>query len=570
MASIIVLTPNGRRQTVKVTPNTTLLQVLEQACSKHGFNAQEFDLRHHNKIMNLDDVIRFTGLPNNALLEMVTTTKTRKDSEVTLGVQIETGERFMGAFMPSDTLWTVLNKLCLDEVSKEGNPVVIYMRTEVSGPSSLQTTNLRSLGITGGRAMLRFVHRSPEVLKTQANVSAPLSRPISKHKIDAEAEEKNDSGGTVDKDNDKSDVVKPKENLPSVSKAEVARTESKKRTAAEIESPKKELPVAKVQEEPMEAEVTQPAEEKVVAKTDSESSKPVEVKPETTASCEEEPMDTTDSKKRDAKIASCSHQQTVEVEEEIKLLPGDRSGCAFSMDQPTSSSVGGTDLPDDFFHVTLEDARILLRDLKKKRQELEDAPLLTSAARRQNEAHYLVMPCVIRIMFPNRVVLQGCFVGGETVQDIKSFVSENLEEPSRPFHLYLAPPKVVLNPESLLYEVDGFPTTLLYFAYDKDSSAKDDSSGAEQYLHSSVLTNLTSQRCAAKVAHTARGLQIRNQGSAVSNTTVSSSVRAATSLPSTSRKSIDSSHRPKVSDSSRASASQEATEKVPKWFRPGK
>lgn len=92
MASVVtVLTPNGRRQNVKVQPNKTVLQVvnvkaqfinpsthasiyfqiLDEVCQKHDFQSNEYDLRHHKRILDLTLMFRFTGLPNNAQLEMV-------------------------------------------------------------------------------------------------------------------------------------------------------------------------------------------------------------------------------------------------------------------------------------------------------------------------------------------------------------------------------------------------------------------------------------------------------------------------------------------------------------------
>lgn len=92
MASVVtVLTPNGRRQSVKVPPNKTVLQVcpsavitpqrqvnimeiqkiLDEVCQKHNFQSSEYDLRHHKRILDLSLMFRFTGLPNNAQLEMV-------------------------------------------------------------------------------------------------------------------------------------------------------------------------------------------------------------------------------------------------------------------------------------------------------------------------------------------------------------------------------------------------------------------------------------------------------------------------------------------------------------------
>lgn len=582
---IIVLTPNGRRQSVKVTPNTTLLQVLEEACAKHGFNSKDYDLKHHQKIMNLDNVIRFTGLPNNALLEMVAAVKVRQDTEVFLGVQIESGERFTGKFMPSESLWSLLNTLCPEEIAKDGNPVAVYMRTEISGRSNLENATLRSLGITGGRAMLRFMHRSPEELRTQANISAPLTRPISKQKDESLVDECIDrevadtgSSSSATKQSEK------KETLPAGTN-EDAKDRSplhNERTAVENQPMD-----ASVVSEPMEEEVILPS---AIHETEEDKSKSLKGKEEmakinAVSDIEgEEPMDITDGKKgkpiNKEIVKSCPLQEkhVPQVEEEIKLLPGERSGCVFSMDSPISSGGGkdfSKDLPDDFFEVTLEDARVMLRDLKRRRAQLEDAPLMTSALRKQNEMHFFSMPCVLRVLFPDRIVLQGCFVGGETVEDVKSFVRENLENSNHPFHLYLSPPKEVLRSECFLYEVDGFPTTLVYFAYDRTPSFDDSSRSSEttkkQYLQSSALSNVISQSSANKVAQISRGIA-SNASVAQSNSRDTLSISyasASSSQPSTSRgeMSAETGHSSARDSYSSKNIGQTTVDKVPRWFR---
>lgn len=90
-----------------------------------------------------------------------------------LAVNLEDGNRLVGNFVPNQTLWTVLEQLCPDCLSSEKNPVVVYMRQEIYG-QNLQTATLRSLGITGGRAMIRLIDKNPEELKVQANIATPL------------------------------------------------------------------------------------------------------------------------------------------------------------------------------------------------------------------------------------------------------------------------------------------------------------------------------------------------------------------------------------------------------------
>lgn len=134
---------------------------------------EEFDLKHHNKILDTSAIFRFSGLPNNAQLELVPAKKVRSESEITLALNLENGNRLVGNFIPSDNLLRVLEQLCPDCLPNIKSPVVIYMRQEIYG-QNLETTSLRSLGITGGRAMIRLIDKAPEELKEQANVATPL------------------------------------------------------------------------------------------------------------------------------------------------------------------------------------------------------------------------------------------------------------------------------------------------------------------------------------------------------------------------------------------------------------
>uniref|UniRef100_A0A6I8NP12 RBD domain-containing protein n=2 Tax=Ornithorhynchus anatinus TaxID=9258 RepID=A0A6I8NP12_ORNAN len=43
--AVSVLAPNGRRHTVKVTPGTVLLQVLEDTCQRQDLDPAEYGLK---------------------------------------------------------------------------------------------------------------------------------------------------------------------------------------------------------------------------------------------------------------------------------------------------------------------------------------------------------------------------------------------------------------------------------------------------------------------------------------------------------------------------------------------
>lgn len=72
---------------------------------------------------------RFTGLPNNAQLEMVACTKARSASNVTIGIQPEDGERIMREFSPNTTLAQALTDIYADPDLDRA--VLIYMHCEV-------------------------------------------------------------------------------------------------------------------------------------------------------------------------------------------------------------------------------------------------------------------------------------------------------------------------------------------------------------------------------------------------------------------------------------------------------
>lgn len=163
---VVVLTPNGRRQTIRINANTTMLHILEEACSKHGFSSDEYCLKHHNKEVTLSQTFRFSGLPNNCLLEMSPTERKRVAANVDICVQLEDGTRYQDQFKPNDSLWNVLGKLCGDKLQTYTHPVAIYTRQEVVGKEQLKGITLKSLGIIEGRALIHLLNKKPEELKT--------------------------------------------------------------------------------------------------------------------------------------------------------------------------------------------------------------------------------------------------------------------------------------------------------------------------------------------------------------------------------------------------------------------
>ncbi|XP_072501482.1 tether containing UBX domain for GLUT4 isoform X4 [Notamacropus eugenii] len=327
--AVSVLTPNGRRLTVKVTPSTVLLQVLEDTCQRQNFNPSEYDLKFQRNVLDLSLQWRFANLPNNAKLEMVPVSHSREGPEntVRIALQLDDGTRLQDTFCSRQTLWEILDhfvhtKECVEQLC-ESTPVCVYMRDEITGRAALQKTTLKSLGLTGGNAII-----SP--------------------------------GG------------------PS--------------------KPKKSKPGQEQEQEP------------------------------------EEPME----------------RETVVCHPDLEDL----------------FQAWPAELPDEFFEITVDDVRRRLAQLKSERKRLEEAPLVTRSWREAQMKEKLERypKIALRILFPDRYILQGFFRPNETVGDLRDFVRSHLGNPELSFYLFLAPPKTILSDDTLtLFQANLFPAALVHF-----------------------------------------------------------------------------------------------------------
>lgn len=77
---------------------------------------------------------------------------------------------------------------------------------------------------------------------------------------------------------------------------------------------------------------------------------------------------------------------------------------AIAYKQPEEIEDELSDLPDDFYELSIEEVRKIYHDLQEKRMEFEETPLLTSTKREQLEKE--VKHCINIIM----VKLMCCFV----------------------------------------------------------------------------------------------------------------------------------------------------------------
>ncbi|XP_076293657.1 tether containing UBX domain for GLUT4 isoform X2 [Lasioglossum baleicum] len=379
--------------------NLYYFQILEEVCKKHGHNVDEYDLKYRNQVLDINTILRFTVIPNNALLEMVPCTKMRSKSTVTVCIQSEQGERVVKEFMPDVTLAEVISQAYPDR--KLDETVLTYMHREVFGAQALKDTTLISLGLTHGKAVVRLLHRIPEEISTQTCETVKMS------------DKSNETESSTNKKTVESTVVE--DITKDVKTKETAGTKSYTIGKDEL------IPSTSVDR-----------------CTDSD-------KAVTGSNTEEELMDT----------------------HEIDFL-GERNALVFN--QAMVQALSRDEFPDSFYELTVEDARVLIRDAKRRREELEEAPLLTNVLREEKHEKEISSKLskyhksIIRVQFPDQFVLQGVFQPMETVQMIKDFIKDYLDDPNSDFTIFTAPPKHILDPSKPLIDEHLVPSAIVYYS----------------------------------------------------------------------------------------------------------
>ncbi|CAG9793879.1 unnamed protein product [Diatraea saccharalis] len=487
---IIVLTPNGRRQKVHCTPDTSMLQILEDVCQKQGFQATDYDLKHHNKIIDLTTTVRFSNLPNKATLEMVEIERRRQETVVTIGLLLEDGDRRTADFAPNTSLFEIITNLAPTEIKCLSQPTILYMRQEVIGELALREKTLRQLGLIGGRAILRLLNKGEE--NKQANVSAVYRKPIS------------EKPSSNDDDVQKSSTVDQQVTLA-----------QEKPAAGPSDMNKFDTKVAKLLKlnDSVNNTIKKAVQNKVENEMDISTNLPTEV-PLTTS---------TSSLQTNALLTQASLERRLNIEEEVTFL-GSQKAIAYM--QPEHSHEDLDDLPDDFYELTIEEVRKLYHDLQKNRLELENTPLITTSKKeeiqKQTSQQRLesYKNVVVRIQFPDRIILQGVFMPTDKIQNVIEFIKTHLQTPERQFHIFTTPLKETLDPNMTLIEAKFVPCVLMHFKWT-------DEQGEDTYLKAEIYTKKTSSDAAGILASKYRAPNRRKledaAGSTKTNQTPSSS-----------------------------------------------
>ncbi|XP_055936378.1 UBX domain-containing protein 6-like [Argiope bruennichi] len=122
-------------------------------------------------------------------------------------------------------------------------------------------------------------------------------------------------------------------------------------------------------------------------------------------------------------------------------------------------------LPDDFFYLSAEEVK---REQSEKSETVELMTQLRTREMRERDAIkelHVYKYTLIRIRFPDGIILQGTFYVHERLSAVKQFIAENLCNPEQEFHLLLPGGSKLTEDSNSLMELKLVPAVLLNFLW---------------------------------------------------------------------------------------------------------
>ncbi|XP_026557652.1 tether containing UBX domain for GLUT4 [Pseudonaja textilis] len=502
-SAVSVLAPNGRRVTVRVGPSTALIQVLEEVCRKQHFSPNEYDLKFQRTVLDLSLQWRFANLPNNAKLEMVPISRNRVGIEHTIRIalQLDDGSRLQDTFSSSQTLWDILHHFAETreyvEEQSEVSPACIYMRDEVSGKTALEKTSLKSLGLTGGNAIIR--------VNTKKAVSSDNAEGGSDEIIAKEVSE-----GSASTEEPESVSFPHLPAFPSSScssePALANQCTDKQNWSKGYQDNSEELRPS-LELMPTSFVPFMGSGQCLGGGSPTPAPSPVLTNQPSSLSSPGGPSKPKKSKNGQEKL-----------KEQKEHLEREPIVCHPDLQEPSDSD--SQDLPDEFFEVTIDDVRVRLAQLQNERRCLEEVPLMTRAQQEAQMKKKLerYSKVVLRVYFPDRHILQGFFHPSETVGALRAFVKSLLVNPDISFYLFITPPRSILSDDGMtLFQANLFPAAIVYFGSEvhKDHYLRLDL--LESAVSPSEADILVARRLSKLVDHTAQHLESAPSSSPISN-----------------------------------------------------
>lgn len=105
---------------------------------------------------------------------------------------------------------------------------------------------------------------------------------------------------------------------------------------------------------------------------------------------------------------------------------GERNAVLFSLE--SSKMINYNDLPDSFFELSVNDIKLIIKELRAQGQGTTEQPLLTAQLRELEQSKEQMIKLnqynktIIRIQFSDKYVLQGTFTPYDTIETVMDFI----------------------------------------------------------------------------------------------------------------------------------------------------
>ena len=492
-AKLTIMSPRGYRVVLKVNTNSALCLPLENACLQFSIEPSWFGLKHQKRCLDVSSTVKQSGIPNNCTLQLYRLDKERVASSVRTALVLPDGTRCTGVHEASVCLWDVLSAaesggstipLCYPG-GAHVLPCVEYCKVRVIGEEELRTKSLKSLGVMSGSAILRYYTVGLEDIPKTISEDVIV---LKAHQF-AEASENNYSTQETSAEavlfpSPQTSVFgnDPSSSDPYISS--VIKTpwsfdqkleEEEKRRKQEYARQNPQLfsnpdgwtydkgPFENVNLQDL---LTQalipvvPPEEDFISQFNLLHSDKTGI-----------PIDSSSTPLViPTPIPPTDRMQTSKPIERVYEEACPRDTCVFHLDMNEYSDVKPAEIDDSFFEPSINEVIGRQSAITHELTQLHDSPLTTHNYKRNQELSKSdkYEQTIIRVVLPNRIVLQGIFRSGEPIKSLVGYIRNCSVDPKAKFHLFTTPPKkIIKNGKVTFKEANLVPACNVYLALEE-------------------------------------------------------------------------------------------------------
>ncbi|UJR31924.1 hypothetical protein I4U23_019398 [Adineta vaga] len=392
----------------------------------------------------------------------------RLTDDINVQLQLPDNSRYSGWFEPTVTLQEMLDWYRIQpesmvaaidiSMSDQHNscPVCTYMSEEVIGEYALSSTTLRDLGLTGGKAVIRYNLRPVSDNELQ-KINRHIDDKIVRRRQQQYEQEQKAKQTQKPQETTKPTAIRSSPSTTATTKTSAAAVaaSSSSKTSNVTSSDNQEYsifrdPPARTSQSTTTAQSNQ-RQSRTLAE---ELGIDISLDPDSNTNRQKSQTDLRDFKFPVATKGKNLNQNDADDEyrHTQNIKPCDRHPIAYDVTKTRSThekkDSKSSEVSENFYELTAQDLRTVLQGLQQ--QGNDDAPLETRAMRdrAQSARHVVYEKIAIRLVVNTRCILQGLFRPEESISRLIDFarmylICPQIGQPD--FYFYTTPPRVVLS-----------------------------------------------------------------------------------------------------------------------------